>query len=82
MSASTSVVTRVTRRPTGIAIVEGEIQALQVRHQLAAQIEHGLLSDPLHEVLLAEVAEHRRRRSTADRGTKSAPGRSTASVGR
>ncbi len=41
-----------------VAIVEGDIQPLQMPHQLAAQIEHGLLSDPLHQVLLAEVAEH------------------------
>ena len=42
-----------------IAVVEGEIELLQVIHQLAAQVEHGLLSDPLHEVLFAEVAHQR-----------------------
>ena len=39
-----------------IAIVVRDIQPLQVRHQLAAKIEHGFLADPLHEVLLAEIA--------------------------
>ncbi len=42
-----------------IAIVESDIQPLQVRHQLAAKIEHGFLPDPLHEVLLAEIAHQR-----------------------
>ena len=44
----------------GIAIEESDIQPLQVRHQLAAEIEHGFLSDPLHQILLAEIADQRR----------------------
>ena len=46
-----------------VVIVESHIQALQMRHQLRAQIEHGLLSDPLHQVLLAEVAKQRGKQS-------------------
>ncbi len=41
-----------------IVIVEGKVQALQARHHFAPQVEHGFLSDPLHDVLLAEVAKH------------------------
>ena len=41
-----------------VVIVEGKIQALQPRHHFAPQVEHGFLSHPLHDVLLAEVAKH------------------------
>ncbi len=42
----------------GIVIVEGEVQSLQVRHHFAPQVEHGFLSHPLHDELLAEIAKH------------------------
>ena len=40
-----------------IAVVEGDVEPLQVRHQLAAQIEHGELAGVLHQVRLRELAE-------------------------
>ena len=41
--------------PYGGAVIERQVEALKVRHQVAAQGEHGLLSGPLHEVGLREV---------------------------
>ncbi len=41
-----------------IVIVEGKVQSLQARHHFAPQVEHGFLPHPLHDELLAEVAEH------------------------
>ena len=41
----------------GIAVVESDVELLQVRHQLPAQVEHGLLADALHQVHLPEF-EH------------------------
>ncbi len=34
----------------GVAVEEGDVHALQVAEDLAAQIEHDLLAGPLHEV--------------------------------
>ena len=41
----------------GIAVVEGDVEILQVGHQLAAQVEHGLLADVLHDVHLGEFEQ-------------------------
>ena len=41
----------------GIAVVIGNVQALEMRHQIAPQVEHGALAGVLHEVRLAEL-EH------------------------
>ena len=41
--------------PDGISVEKCNIERLQVRHQLPAQIEHGLLAGPLHQVGLAEI---------------------------
>ena len=41
----------------GIAVVESDIELLQMRHQFAAQVEHGLLADVLHDVHLGELEE-------------------------
>ena len=40
-----------------ILIEIGDVQRLQMRHQLPPQIEHGPLAGPLHQVRLAEVEE-------------------------
>ena len=40
-----------------IAVVEGEVEVLQVLHELAAQVEHGELAGVLHEVHLDELAD-------------------------
>ena len=48
-----------------IAVEECDVQPLQVRHQLAAQVEHGALAGVLHDVRLAE-----RREKTADEHTQ------------
>ena len=53
-NASTSVVTRVTSRPTGFLSKKRHVHALQMPEDLAAQIEHHLLPGPLHEVGLQE----------------------------
>jgi hypothetical protein len=52
---------RKTRDPAAyrVLIEERNIQTPQMPHQLARQIEHGVLSNPLRQVPLAEVAEHR-----------------------
>ena len=42
-----------------VAVVVREIERLQMRHQIAAQIEHGPLAGLLHEPGLAEVGEER-----------------------
>ena len=41
----------------GIAIVEGEVEALQVLHELLAEVEHGELPGPLHEHGLGELGD-------------------------
>jgi hypothetical protein len=43
----------------GVAIVEGDVQALEVRHELLAQIEHGELAGVLHEIGLRESEDER-----------------------
>src|SRR5439155_25367772 len=40
-----------------IAIVERQIEPLQMFHDLAAQIEHGVLAGVLHKIRLRELAE-------------------------
>ena len=57
LSASTSVVTRVTRRPTGLRSKKPMCMRLQVAEDLAAQVKHDLLPGPLHEVGLQEFQE-------------------------
>ena len=54
LSASTSEVTRVTRRPTGLRSKKATCLELDVAEDLAAEIEHDLLAGPLHEVGLDE----------------------------
>jgi hypothetical protein len=58
-AASTSGVRRVTQAAYRVVVEERNIQTLQMPHQLAPQIEHGVLSNPLRQLPLAEVAEHR-----------------------
>ena len=40
-----------------IAVVEGQVEILQVLHELAAQIEHGELAGVLHQVHLRELTD-------------------------
>ena len=42
-----------------VAVVEAQVQPLEMRHQLAAEVEHGELADVLHEVDLAELEQER-----------------------
>ena len=41
----------------GVLVEEGDVQALQVAEDLAAQIEHDFLAGPLHEVGLQELEQ-------------------------
>ena len=41
----------------GVAVVERQVQPLQVLHELLAQVEHGELAGVLHEVGLGELGE-------------------------
>ena len=63
LSASTSVVARVTRRPTGLRSKKLIGKALQMLEDFLAQVVHGLLADPLHDahlhILQAEARENR-----------------------
>ena len=59
LRTSTSVVTRVTRRPTGLPVEILNVEFLQVRHELAAQVEHRVLTGPLHQIRLAELESER-----------------------
>ena len=56
-SASTSLVTRVTRRPTGFLSKKEMCRPLQVTENLRPQIEHHLLPGPLHDVGLSELQQ-------------------------
>jgi len=55
--ASTSVVTRVTRRPDRFLVVKADVHVLQMTENLAPQVEHDLLASPLHEVGLRELQD-------------------------
>ncbi len=44
LSASTSLVSRVTSRPDRIAVVEADVHALQVAEDLPPHVEHDLLA--------------------------------------
>ena len=44
----------------GVVVEEGDIQLLEVSHQLPAQVEHGVLAGPLHRVGLDEAGDQRR----------------------
>ena len=57
LMASTSEVSRVTSRPTGVRVEEPHVHALHVAEDVAAQIEHHLLPGPLHQVGLDEFEE-------------------------
>ena len=59
-STSTSVVTRVTSLPDRIFVEIRDVQCLQVRDELAAQIEHRALASPLHQVRLTEIEKESR----------------------
>ena len=52
LSASTSVVTRVTRRPTGVRVEVGELEPLQVGEDVAPQVGHHALAHRLQQVAL------------------------------
>ena len=41
----------------GVAVVEGQVEALQMFHQLLAQVEHGQLTGPLHQAHLGELGD-------------------------
>ena len=43
----------------GIAVVEGEVEPLQMFHELLAQVEHGELAGLLHQVGLGELGDKR-----------------------
>ena len=69
---STSVVTRVISRPTGIAIVEAEVEALQVAVDLHAHVEHDPLPGRLQQPGLGELEAERPR--PGSRGTRARSG--------
>ena len=56
-SASTSLVTRVTSRPTGFLSKNAMCSRCRWRKICAAQIEHHLLPGPLHDVGLRELEQ-------------------------
>ncbi len=70
LRASTSVVTRVTRRPTGVLIVVAHRQALQVVENFLAHVAHGFLTHLLHDsylqILESETEYQRRQEYDAD----------------
>ena len=41
----------------GVAVVEGQVETLQVFHELLAQVEHGELAGPLHQDGLGEFGD-------------------------
>ena len=55
-NASTSLVSRVTRRPR-IAVEKAYVHALDVAENLTAHVEHDFLSGPLHQVGLDELEQ-------------------------
>jgi hypothetical protein len=75
--ASTSVVTRVTRRPTGCLVVIAHGQALQVVENFLAHVAHGFLADALHhshlQILETETENQRRQEYDADPAERMEP---------
>jgi hypothetical protein len=70
-STSTSEVTRVINRPDGIAVVEAQVEPLQVAVDGHPQVEHDPLPGQLHrpglDVFGREADDQHRRKTTASR---------------
>ena len=72
-STSTSVVTRVISRPDRVAVVEPQVEPLQVAEHLHPQVEHDPLPDHLHRPGLQVLERERAGQREQEHGRRSNP---------